>query len=172
MTEQILTENTDPTFVPATAQQVSFMKSLRERKALTDEQMIRANASINVAEEGYLRRTQASEVIDWMLSLQDKGRVEVPEGLHRFDGVIYRVQRSQSGHLYAKELNPRWRKFFYSPGAIKNLSEDTRLTAAQAREFGLAHGICACCGALLTDPKSVEAGIGPVCAKKLNAMWA
>lgn len=37
---------------------------------------------------------------------------------------------------------------------------------AAAIASGKKNGFCACCGKELTDPKSVEAGIGPVCAKK------
>lgn len=32
--------------------------------------------------------------------------------------------------------------------------------------YGKKYGNCACCGKELSDPKSVELGIGPVCAKK------
>lgn len=35
-----------------------------------------------------------------------------------------------------------------------------------AIKFGKQTGTCACCGKTLTDPKSVEAGIGPICASR------
>lgn len=41
--------------------------------------------------------------------------------------------------------------------------------AAAAKAHGLKTGVCSCCGRGLTDPKSVAAGIGPVCAK--NYGW-
>jgi Family of unknown function (DUF6011) len=41
--------------------------------------------------------------------------------------------------------------------------------AAAAKAHGLKTGVCSCCGRALTDPKSVAAGIGPVCAK--NYGW-
>ena len=34
--------------------------------------------------------------------------------------------------------------------------------------YGKQTGICACCGRELTDPESIERGIGPICAEK----WA
>ncbi len=37
--------------------------------------------------------------------------------------------------------------------------------AAAAVRYGKATGICSCCGRALTDPASVEAGIGPICAE-------
>lgn len=40
------------------------------------------------------------------------------------------------------------------------------LTAAI--RYGKVSGECSCCGRELTDPQSIEAGIGPICAKKFN----
>jgi len=37
---------------------------------------------------------------------------------------------------------------------------------ALARQYGIETGNCSCCGRELTDQKSIEAGIGPVCATK------
>lgn len=38
--------------------------------------------------------------------------------------------------------------------------------AAAAVAFGLEFSHCACCGLELTDPESIERGIGPICAEK------
>jgi hypothetical protein len=35
-----------------------------------------------------------------------------------------------------------------------------------ARDYGKATGQCSCCGRQLTDPASIENGIGPICAEK------
>lgn len=37
---------------------------------------------------------------------------------------------------------------------------------AAARAYGLRTGRCSCCGAALSDPVSVAAGIGPICAAR------
>lgn len=37
---------------------------------------------------------------------------------------------------------------------------------AAAREYGLRTGTCSCCGRELTDPRSIERGIGPICEAK------
>ena len=37
---------------------------------------------------------------------------------------------------------------------------------AAAKRYGHALGVCAVCGRALTDPDSIAAGIGPVCAKR------
>jgi len=38
--------------------------------------------------------------------------------------------------------------------------------SAAARNFGLMSGVCGICNRKLTVPESIEAGIGPVCARK------
>ena len=94
-----------------------------------------------------------------------------PEGVHKFGGVIFKVQKAVhgSGRLYAKALvedgNGGW-TFEYAPGAIKNLSAATRLTLEEAKRFGVLYGTCCVCGRTLTNEESIAAGIGPICAGK------
>jgi hypothetical protein len=40
------------------------------------------------------------------------------------------------------------------------------MTLDQAKAFGALYGACCNCGKTLTDERSIEAGIGPVCARK------
>jgi hypothetical protein len=47
--------------------------------------------------------------------------------------------------------------------AIARIASDPRGAAVQ---HGRITGNCACCGRQLTDPKSVELGIGPICAER------
>lgn len=56
--------------------------------------------------------------------------------------------------------------FVYAPGAINELSEGTRLSIEEAKEWGVLYGTCCVCAATLTDEKSIERGIGPICGKK------
>lgn len=80
---------------------------------------------------------------------------------------VFKVQRAVhgSGHLYAKELTDG--KFTYAHGALPLIGRYGRpMTIDEAREYGRLYGVCAVCGATLTDEKSIEAGIGPVCATR------
>lgn len=112
------------------------------------------------------------------------------DGIYRnpADGTIHKVQiaKQGSGNLYAKRLDvtPTGTcggcedcdgedactiysgTFRYAAGAINLLRADQRMTEAQARAFGKLYGICCACGADLTDERSIEAGIGPVCGKR------
>ena len=90
------------------------------------------------------------------------------EGMYRdASGIVYRVQKASAGHLYALTLNTGTGKFDFVRGAMGSLDESMRLTLAQCQEIGRAIGRCIVCGARLTDPDSVERGIGRVCASRL-----
>ena len=80
-------------------------------------------------------------------------------------GEVARVRPSQAGRLYAEQLSEETGRFEYVRGLIFRLR--ARMTLEEARAWGARHGRCCVCAALLTDPKSITAGIGPVCGKKV-----
>lgn len=152
----------------------------RESKSLTDPADIPADAEVAAQENLDQAEAPASKT--------------APEGMHRLGDFIYKVQVAVhgSGRLYAKRLTPTreceghpnltdetfycdgmcrpeseivW-KFEYAPGVISRLSEDTLMTFEEAKAFGAVYGTCCVCGRTLTDENSIEAGIGPICAKK------
>jgi hypothetical protein len=84
------------------------------------------------------------------------------------DGVVYEVAISGKGYPYAKELviENGHSSFEYAPGAVRNLTAHDKLTLEQAEAYGHEHGVCCLCGRELTNPDSIERGIGPVCASK------
>lgn len=97
------------------------------------------------------------------------------------DGRIVKVQFAVhgSGQPYAKLLveldTPEIKRgkevrygFEYTPGLVKECKPEYRMSLEQAKEWGALYGACCCCGATLTDEKSIEAGIGPICARKLQ----
>lgn len=68
----------------------------------------------------------------------------------------------------ANECPNRWveAEFVYARGAMRLLSESTRMTLDDAKAFGALYNTCCACGRTLTDETSVENGIGPICAKR------
>lgn len=93
-------------------------------------------------------------------------------GFYVFDGRIFRVQLSKANRPYAKVLlqeasDDRGVWAYDGRKNFRNLTE--RLTLDEAAAYGLAHGYCLICGRELTDPNSVERGIGPICAGKFAA---
>jgi hypothetical protein len=100
-------------------------------------------------------------------------RPAITDGLYRSpDGAVFKVQKAVhgSGNLYAKrlEVDPESRTgtFVYEPGAIRRIDPAWRMTKEDAIAFGALYGCCCACGRTLTDEKSIEAGIGPVCGRK------
>lgn len=117
--------------------------------------------------------------------------VDLEAGMYRLNETIYKVQVAVhgSGRPYAKRLTAqefcgecgehanfhddgphefvtKW-KFEWEKGAIQRLRPEHRMSLEEAKEFGAIYGICCVCAATLTDEKSIEAGIGPVCGKRV-----
>lgn len=96
--------------------------------------------------------------------------IKVTEGIYSNAIGFFKVERGQSGYLYAKKLvkgangKPKW-SYEDGKGAIFKLQPQTKITLDQAKQFGIATGVCIICGRTLTDQNSVKAGIGPICAK-------
>ena len=114
---------------------------------------------------------RANDLAEYYSSLAANLRETSPSaeapGVYWTDGTLYKVQISKSsGRPYAKREAPgsSWE---YAPGVIYSLKACDLLTLDQAKAYGRATGVCVCCGRDLSDPVSVEAGIGPVC----EARW-
>jgi hypothetical protein len=108
------------------------------------------------------------EAVDaWLISHPEPQKI-TREGMFRDEqGRVFRVQQAQAGHLYALMLEPASGQFVYIRGSMAGLSETSRLTLDECKAIGKAIGRCVVCGARLTDPASVERGIGPICANKI-----
>lgn len=155
-----------------------------ERLATEQPEAYAAGIAVNIARDLWraesFTKEAASKVIDVLKAAPYPSRAAKPsetpseaaEGMHRVDGVVYKVQRSpESGRLYAKKLAPQdtllkeW-KFEYAKGAMRLLSADTQMTLEEAKEWGVLYGTCAVCGRTLTNEESIAAGIGPICSGK------
>lgn len=64
--------------------------------------------------------------------------------------------------LAGEHVSGEW---VYAPELKRTLRADQRMTIDQAKNFGIVFAQCAKCGRHLKDADSVEAGIGPVCAR-------
>jgi hypothetical protein len=142
---------------PASEKQIAFLTTLTSERVFTSE--------ITLAN---LTSKEASDLITQLLASPKKSGVELEVGMYKTaDGEIYRVQRSrESGNLYAKRLD-LIEGFVYEAGCIRKITASDRMTLDEAKAFGVETGMCCVCGAFLTDPKSVEQGIGPICIKRV-----
>ena len=153
----------------ATEKQVQFIDRLVEEREIPPTGL--ARLLLEMWDFDRTRET-ATVLIDALMALprlrQDKA--PAPSGLHVLDGEVYRVVVSRgSGRPYALLLVEAPGAFEYAPGAVRHLSEDTLMTLEEARDYGVRHGVCAACGRTLTNPESIEYGIGPICRTRY---WA
>ena len=114
-----------------------------------------------------------------MCSSDLEGGVIVEPGMYLLDdGTVYQVvlNKAETGS-YAKVLVESSTKritaagelvdfrFEYAPGGVRRCKPECKMTLEQAKELSIRYGACIRCGTKLEAAKSVEAGIGPVCAK-------
>jgi hypothetical protein len=76
--------------------------------------------------------------------------------------------------LYAKKLTPIMKGdeihkliFEYDKGSIFRIAAEDRMTVEQLAQMGRMTGHCWVCARQLTVQKSIQAGIGPVCATRV-----
>lgn len=94
----------------------------------------------------------------------------------RNPGAIYVMGKAVPGYLDSAEIDGVYLgkvqdgKFFRSRDCTEQLEEKIRTVAEAPDMAAEAHGhltgACSCCGRELTNPESVQRGIGPVCAAK------
>lgn len=157
---------------PATEKQINFLKVLFAERGIN----IEAAGDLSM-----LTKREASEMISEILETPKvpaprtpKTAPEVTEGMYRDPETetIFKVQRAihGSGHLYAKVLvvdGFGQAHFDYAAGAIRKIRPEWKMTLEEAKQFGALYGTCCVCARTLTNEKSIEAGIGPICAEKL-----
>jgi hypothetical protein len=98
-----------------------------------------------------------------------QGGVELEDGIYKDGDRIVKVYHTVHGsnQQVGKVWNADTRSFEYGgKRAMRGLTPAHRMTLAEAKEFGAIYGICCNCSATLTDERSIEEGIGPVCAKR------
>lgn len=115
----------------------------------------------------------ASLLIDKLLAAPKRNAPKRPEpGLYVLDGDVIKVQLNGAGtRVYAKRLVPSGTSgrgsWEYEQGLIDRLQGATPANEETMAAWGRRTGTCGVCGALLTNPESIERGIGPICAGRL-----
>jgi len=184
------TRNARPAWMdePATASQVATLRKHAPRKVLPAGMAAELAAKLA---DGSMTKGDAKLFLDILFDASTPWKPRpaaanpvTEAGMYRnAAGEVYRVQAGRQGErrLYAKLLviteldaeetdgeGPRFTaRFDYANGAIYRLTADDRMTTEQARAIGHDFRICCQCAAVLTDPASIDAGIGPVCAGKI-----
>lgn len=161
-------------FRPASEKQIAFFERLYAERDFDTQAIHDVRNRLQSGESIPMR--YLSQCIDIMTGYPRKAVTHedgqaVGEGYYLQEDTVYKVVASKStGNLYAKALHSTEHgsaSWDYAPGAMKHLRAAHRLTLDQAREMGTRLGACVICGKALTDPDSVERGIGPVCAARI-----
>jgi hypothetical protein len=169
-----------------TEAQLSYLKSLmsaRETGTITRGFTDFETYVGHLRKSGAFTRGYVSEIIDALkkqprrtapaiavpMTTVDTGYYARPDGS---ETRYFRVRESKTreGQVYAEELvsmpGGRWR-WVYARGAVSTLAGLPKVTITDAARWGKTTGSCFVCGHRLSDPKSVAAGIGPVCSSRL-----
>lgn len=147
----------------ATFAQNSYLKSLLEQRT--------APSGLVATYSPEMPQSEASRLIDKLKKCPQKATATatgiVPEGFYYHGESYYKVQTSKtSGKRYAKIWTGS--SWGYNAGGIYQLTLADKLTQEQAVKFGKKTGHCCVCSKLLTNPESVAAGIGPICADNMG----
>jgi Family of unknown function (DUF6011) len=167
----------------ATERQQAYMLDLLEQKELK----LTAGITLEQLKEDVpkLSKSQASKWIDRLVKLPRKQKEskpaiqsDVPAGRYAVTGDdgttdFYRVDRPTegrwAGYTFVKlQLSDEFHRVpFKNTQAILDKIAEAGPEAASKR-YGLELGACGVCGRTLTNPESIERGIGPVCARRMD----
>ncbi|TJV68604.1 MAG: hypothetical protein E5X76_28910 [Mesorhizobium sp.] len=88
-----------------------------------------------------------------------------PAKLH--PGTLYVTDKAAGGEYVGKIVNGQFTaRREAKPDTLALLCAIAADPLKAATDYGRSTGVCGCCGRELTDPDSVKAGIGPICATK------
>lgn len=129
---------------PATQQQINFINTLQIERNVPAKLTI---AMRELWDNGVFSDTVANGYIQAMLRFevneQAVARHMAMVGYHTFEDTVYRVYRSQNGHMYIKRLtfdaNGKAKMVYAETKVAQNLGDHTRLndTAVKRVEFFL-----------------------------------
>ncbi len=140
---------------PASDKAVDFAVSLMLSKL---------GVTIDRATVAMFDRFTVSAMIDDLKRRADLPAAVLTPGVYQAGQDVYRVYPARADRT--RMLAARWGvggEFEYAGLASRFVSPLQRLDVATVARYGQEYGFCMVCGAELTDPNSVAAGIGPVC---------
>jgi hypothetical protein len=93
--------------------------------------------------------------------MKDKAVENVTPGYYWKDEQIIEAYHTKNGFLVARTIVDNKKGDYLGKAGLKGLGE--KLTLDEIKELGRVTGRCMICSKELTDPVSIEIGIGPVC---------
>ena len=166
----------------------SLLYQIGEKGSLSEKQLDcvrRSMPEVVEAQDEYFAAPAAKPVLE-LSAVFGKFNLALECGLKRpklrLDGVCFSlcIKGRHLGKIFVKD-GPTWDDTYlgvvekdgtFKPSRDCDNAMVDKLTAISsdvieaAQAFGKETGSCSCCGRELTDPKSIEVGIGPVCASR------
>lgn len=163
---------------PASSKQIAFIESLMKTRKHGAVYVGTQLSSYGIDSLDALTSSAASNIIGVLLDEPQvaveksaPAKTDLSEGIYGApNGEVWKIVRSNRGHLYALWLEvketAKGKKgtWTYVQGAMKQANTWAKMTLEQAAQYGKQTGVCCQCGRTLTNPDSIEAGIGPICA--------
>lgn len=149
----------------ASAKQTAFLKSLVTARDLTGLSNNVMDVVMDILAEEPISKREASAAITALTAAPKlTATIATPDGIYILDDDVVEVTTGRTGRQYAKRLQGT--SFQYEAGLIFKLAGARPATRDEVAAYGRRTGVCGCCGRTLTDPKSIAAGIGPICASR------
>ena len=161
----------------ATEPQLNFIASLLAKPQIQEIDRIRFEAELTRE----VTKRRASEIIGELKAVvatatpvQNSSSDEAAaEGVYELNGTFYAVRptRSNPARRYAHKaiITDSSVNFEYSKGTVYHLGNARRLDVDEVEALSLQFSRCFLCGRVLKAKESKARGIGPVCAKKIQA---
>lgn len=159
-----------------------------ERELWQDDVYIHQTQEANDAPDDPRPETTEAPRLEAQRAPGQGPRRDVPDGWYVVDGEPWKVQwNREHTRKYAKRLvvdphrggegedrdaghHPAAGSWQYVPGGLGIVAaRGEPMTLEVAQGYGKLYGVCAICGATLTDETSIADGIGPICKGKISA---
>lgn len=158
----------------------NFAMNLVSRKNLSEKQIawIHYLATENLTQDLEKETQEPGQYSSLVKKMYDAVKSPNRKFTVRLPGVTIATvtKGANQGALYLYENNSYVGKITQNGDLKANITEDTKNLLEDANEnllqlakiYGHETGECSICGRTLSDPLSIQMGIGPVCAKRLS----
>lgn len=148
---------------PATEAQIKFLRSLLAEKIEDEAKSAAALAWLDT--HRLSKATASAKISEYKAMPTVRHAFELAEGMYRVGDDIFKVYRTQAGHIATKQLTEDG--FEYTGRRpLAMIKPEHRMTLEEAKAYGQVTGTCCNCGRTLTDETSIAEGIGPICKTK------
>lgn len=126
---------------------------------------VKSNKGEKQIKVGRIHSVEGDKVFAHPVKEELKGEAVTVAGFYRKDEGIIEAYYTKSQQLVARTILDNGKKGEYlGKAGLVGLTD--KLTLEEAKAFGRETGVCMVCGRELTNPASIEDGIGPVCSSK------